>query len=108
MQVAPNVYGYLNNTNFPHRLSHEQKETCERKVTIEHCNNVVQNLKPNKSPGLDGLINEFYKALRHVTGELLVKCSIEFSWSVIISFVTYIRAYPLSSRKGMQQPNSFI
>ncbi len=53
---------YLSNINFPLTLNAEQKESCEGVITQNECEHVMKNLKINKSPGLDGLTAEFYKA----------------------------------------------
>ena len=34
---------------------------CEGRIKESECEQVIINLKPNKSPGLDGLCQKFYK-----------------------------------------------
>ena len=55
-----NLKYFLNQKNIP-KLSRQQKLSCEGKVTIEECTNVLKSFKENKSPGNDGLTIEFYK-----------------------------------------------
>ena len=43
------------------RLSEYEQELCEGILSIEECGLAVQELKNGKSPGTDGLTNEFYK-----------------------------------------------
>lgn len=43
------------------KLSAEQKQTCEGKISIQECENVLDSFQTNKSPGNDGIPIEFYK-----------------------------------------------
>ena len=43
------------------KLSDEEKEMCEGDVSIDECGKALQELQNGKSPGTDGLTNEFYK-----------------------------------------------
>ena len=38
-----------------------KKNFCDKFPSLEECTDAVMNLKASKSPGLDGLTNEFYK-----------------------------------------------
>ena len=42
------------------KLNVDEKETLELDVSIDEIKNVLKILKPNKSPGEDGIISEFY------------------------------------------------
>ena len=42
-------------------LSNEDKSFCDTFPTLEECEIAVKEMKTNKSPGIDGLPNEFYK-----------------------------------------------
>ncbi len=46
------------------KLSEDEKQTCERDITIEEVYQAIDNLKQNKSPGLDGLTPEFYQTFK--------------------------------------------
>ena len=52
---------YLKSLNIGKKLSHEEKQICEGKISKEECKYAVENLKKNKSPGWDGLPPEFYQ-----------------------------------------------
>ena len=43
------------------KLNDQEKKFCDSLPTIHECTDAVNNLKNNKSPGLDGLPGEFYK-----------------------------------------------
>ena len=50
-------------------LTDEQKEMCERNVTLQECEKHVQKLKIDSSPGIDGITNLFYKQYWNVIKE---------------------------------------
>ena len=52
---------YLNDIKVESVLTEEDASLCEGKITKEECNIIVSELKSNKSPGLDGISQEFYK-----------------------------------------------
>ena len=45
----------------PTCLNENEKLSCDKQISLEELNCAVNNLKINKSPGLDGLTPEFYK-----------------------------------------------
>ena len=51
---------FLNKLGIP-KLSEEQKQMCEGKMSIQECENVSDSFQTNKSPGNDGIPIEFYK-----------------------------------------------
>ncbi len=66
------IEDYISSTDIPNKLSNEEKTKCEGLVTKKECFNVIQKMKPNKSPGIDGLPVEFYKTFWYLIGDLLV------------------------------------
>ena len=42
------------------KLKKESREYCEGTISNEECIGILKELKPNKSPGNDGLTTEFY------------------------------------------------
>ena len=42
-------------------LNNHEKKFCDAKITKKELSDIVQSLKRNKSPGLDGLTSEFYQ-----------------------------------------------
>jgi hypothetical protein len=57
-----NVEEYIMHTNVP-KLDESCKLLCESDIKESDVYEAVKNLKYNKSPGLDGIIPEFYKVL---------------------------------------------
>ena len=55
------IDNYLQSIDIEKTLNDEEKLFCDKFPSLEECTDAVMNLKPNKSPGLDGLTNEFYK-----------------------------------------------
>ena len=54
-----NIEHYLSQINCTSYLNDKEKENCEK--TISELFQAVQNLKRHKSPGIDGIIPEFYQ-----------------------------------------------
>ena len=55
------IDNYLNNANIANKLNRQEKEKCDKLITLVELTNIIDNLKVNKAPGLDGLTSEFYK-----------------------------------------------
>jgi len=43
------------------KLNNNEKEYCDKDITMEECTNAIRKMKINKSPGTDGLTSEFYQ-----------------------------------------------
>ena len=65
---------YLNDTEFPNRLSNDNKDICEGLITSKECEKAIKSLKNNKSPGLDGLTPEFYKTFWPTINKTVIDC----------------------------------
>ena len=63
---------YINSTEVKNKLSKHESQTCDGYVTIEELTLAVNNLKPNKSPGKDGITTNFYKKFWQSLGPILV------------------------------------
>ena len=68
----------LNNPEMP-KLSDNDVQICEGKLTVEECYKSLQLFDSNKSPGNDGLTVEFYRAFWGLLGQLLVD-SLNYSY----------------------------
>jgi hypothetical protein len=55
---------YLSNTPVEamQTLNDNESETCNGQLSIQECTDALENMKLNKSPGIDGLSAEFYQA----------------------------------------------
>ena len=62
---------FLENPDIP-RLTADNAEACEGKLSVAECFKCLQTFENNKSPGDDGLTVEFYKAFWNTLGSLLV------------------------------------
>ena len=70
---------FLENPEIP-RLTAENAQACEGKLTVAEFFKSLQLFKNNKSPGGDdGLTAEFYKALWNIVGNLMVD-SLNYSY----------------------------
>jgi len=65
------IQEYLDNVNLPY-LPPEQQQLCEGDITIQECEEAVNKIKNNKSPGEDGLPVEFYKTFWNEIRYILV------------------------------------
>ena len=54
------------------KLSDNDVQICDGKLTVEECYKSLQQFKSNKSPGKEGLTVEFYRAFWGLLGQLLV------------------------------------
>ena len=63
---------YLSKIDVPVTLSDDENEILGSKIRYKECCKVVENLKHNKSPGLDGIPAEFYQRFWDVIGKLVV------------------------------------
>ena len=60
VEINSSTNEFLNKLGIP-KLSEEQKQTCEGKISIQECEKVLDSFQTNKSPGIDGIPVEFYK-----------------------------------------------
>ena len=62
-----------------HRLTAENAQAFEGKLTVAECFKSLQLTENNKSPGDDGLTAEFYKAFWNIAGNLMIE-SLNYSY----------------------------
>ena len=74
-----NLNTYLKSCILPKSLDKEQKEFCDEPISLQECSHVVfKSMKSNKSPGLDGIPVEFYKAFCPKIGQFLLEYTMIF------------------------------
>ena len=68
------ISNYLKHCSVNNVLTAEQKTLCDEPITLEECTTAInKHMKPNKSPGLDGLPIEFYRTFWKQLGPFLLK-----------------------------------
>ena len=61
VEASDSIEAFLNRLNIP-KLSEEQRQSCEGRITTEECRTIIATFQNNKCPGNDGLSIEFYKS----------------------------------------------
>ena len=69
---------FLNNSEI-RKLTNNEAQICEGKLTVDECYKSLQLFENNKSPGNDGLTAEFYRAFWQTLGNLMVD-SLNYSY----------------------------
>ena len=60
VEINSSINEFLNKLGIP-KISAEQKQMCEGKISIQECENALDSFQTNKTPGNDGIPIEFYK-----------------------------------------------
>ena len=66
------IDAYLDQIRLP-ALTEDRQNLCDHAISLVECEVALGNMKPNKSPGDDGLPMEFYKTFWKDIGDLLVE-----------------------------------
>ena len=69
---TPDAQNVFENPNLP-KLSGEASKSCEGKIMIDECKNIIKIFPLGKTPGNDGLRIEFYSAFWSSIAEILIK-----------------------------------
>jgi exonuclease III len=67
------IDNYIKSIPLENTLTEDDKLLCEGDITYNECTSAVNDMKGNKSPGLDGIVVEFYQKYWHLIGTLIVK-----------------------------------
>ena len=54
VEAMDSIEAFLNSLNSP-KLSEEQRQSCEGRISTEECRTIIETFQNNKSPGNDGL-----------------------------------------------------
>ena len=73
LEASDPIEAFLNSLNIP-KLSEEQRQSCEERITTEECRTIKETFQNNKSPGNDGLPVEFYKSCWDLISEPFIDC----------------------------------
>ena len=77
--TVPNIQcmsNYISSSNI-NLVDNSLSESLDSEITLQELDEVINNLKNNKSPWLDGLTAEFYKEFWVILRTVLYKCYIE-------------------------------
>ena len=68
---------YIFETKLEKTLSEKDKSICDGEITVTECSDAINEMKLNKSPGLDGLSVEFYRTfwdkLKYLLNKPIIK-----------------------------------
>ena len=81
-------------------LSNDDKTFCETFPTIHECETAVNEMKTNKSPGIDGIPNEFYKKFWNDINNLFYNALREIYDNNEMSFSQKFAIMSLIHKKG--------
>ena len=73
------IDAYFNQIQLP-ALTEDRQNLCDHAISLVECEVALGNMKPNKSPGDDGLPMEFYRTFWKDIGDFLV----EVRYTVIV------------------------
>ena len=75
------INSYLSELEIDRKLNEKEKFFCDEIPTLNECEEAVLNLKDNKSPGIDGIPNEFYKTFwNEIKKNILYSCLLYTEW----------------------------
>ena len=94
------IQDYIKQTELKSRLTENEKTYCDEFPTINECVEAIMNMKDNKSPGLDGLPNEFYKTFCDDLKHLYHATLIETFEKNIMPFSQRLSVLSLLHKKG--------
>ena len=81
-------------------LNNENQQFCDEVISLKECETVIQKMKLDKSPGLDGIPIEFYKTFWLILGLFLVKLYNENYQNEKLSNSQRIAVISLIHKKG--------
>ena len=74
--IGEKISSFSNDLNMP-QLSEEQKNSCERLISLEECSKLLDSFQSNKSQGNDGIPAEFYRKFWPLVREGFIRCANE-------------------------------
>ena len=110
VEATDSIEAFLNSLNIP-KLSEEQRQSCEGRISTEECRTIIETFQNNKSPGNDGLPIEFYKSCWDLISKPFIDCGFLSSECPMLNYLILIgKIYLWSCRRNELLPtiNSFI
>ena len=95
-----NIDIYLSSLDNISCLSNEDKKFCDTFPTLKECETAVNEMKTNKSPGIDGIPNEFYKKFWNDINYLFYNALREIYDNNEMSFTQKLAIMSLIHKKG--------
>ena len=77
-EASDSTEAFLNGLNIP-KLSGEQRQSCEGRISTEECRTIIETSQKNKSRGNDGLPIEYYKSCWDLISKPFIDCVNESS-----------------------------
>jgi len=74
VKASDSIEAFLNSLNIIPKLSEEQRQSCEGRITTEECRTILETFQNNKSPVNDGLPIEFYKSCWDLISKPFIDC----------------------------------
>ena len=95
-----NIDTYLDSVNGICNLRNDEKDMCDLFPSIQECKNAVMDMKHNKSPGLDGIPNEYYQTFWNDLDTLFYDFTREVVENEEMSFSQKLGVISLIHKKG--------
>jgi len=73
VEASNSIEAFLNSLNIP-KLSEEQRQLCEGRISTEECRTIIETFQNNKSLRNDGLPIEFYKSCWDLISKPFIDC----------------------------------
>ena len=75
VKASDSIEAFLSSLNIP-KLSEEQRQSCEGRISTEECRTIIETFQNIKSPGndIDGLPIEFYKSCWDLISKPFIDC----------------------------------
>ena len=94
------INSYLSELEIDRKLNEKEKFFCDEIPTLNECEEAVLNLKDNKSPGIDGIPNEFYKTFWNEMKNIFYSCLLYTFETGKMSFTQRLSILSLLHKKG--------
>ena len=85
-------------------MDNKEKETFDEDISLDEISKVIKILKPNKSPGEDGIISEFYQLYwQDIRNEFFEVVEKKFKFEYTLSTLQYKGVLTLLHKGGERE-----